>query len=278
MTAMKARNPFFGYRIHLDDNNEVDCVVWQTGSSRGAFEKYGRQIFLDARKSKNMNSIDMRAVTLVVIDPNCSFIPASESFVFEESLDQYRLVCEYTLDMTPGIKAEDVCFEFGDYFLNQEDVRAYFPNIIILLDTFHFCLAKNNKRILLIDFGRNWHIIQADFWAAVYSRTESDCLGRDLLVCITMFHFHVLSTNLNSWFHVQGHLAKAAEKCQAIKMQLTESTSGRSEFIIGHTMYGQVKKAILIQKQVPTLNKVMLVCKLLQVMIPQDPLSKTLLM
>ena len=27
-----------------------------------------------------------------------------------------------------------------------------------------------------------------------------------------MCHFHVLSTNLNSWFHVQDHLAKAAEK------------------------------------------------------------------
>ena len=192
----KDRDPFFDYIIHLG----------------GAFEKYGRQIFLDTRKSENMNSIDMRALTLVVIDGNHSFIPASESFVFEESLESYRLVCQYTLDMTPVIKAEDVRFGFGDYFLKQEDVQVYFPNIIFLLDTFHFCSAKNDKCILLKDFGKHWYVIQNDFRAAVYSRTKSDCLVRDSLLCTTMCHFHILSTKLNSWFHVQDHLAKAAEK------------------------------------------------------------------
>ena len=75
MTALKADDPFFDYRIHLDDNNEVDSVVWQTGKSQGAFEKYSRQFFLDARKSENMNLIDMRYATCVVIDPNHLFIP-----------------------------------------------------------------------------------------------------------------------------------------------------------------------------------------------------------
>ena len=54
MATLKADDSFFDYRIHLDDNNKVDCAVWQTGKSRGALERYGRQIFLDARKSKNM--------------------------------------------------------------------------------------------------------------------------------------------------------------------------------------------------------------------------------
>ena len=182
MTETKHNDSSFDYRINLDVNNEVDCVVWQTGKSRGAFEKYGCQIFLDTRKSENMNSLDMRALSLVVIDANHSFIPASESFVFEESLESYRLVCEYTLEMTPGIKAEDVRFGFGDYFLNQEDVQVYFPNIIFLLDTYHFCSPTNDKCILLKDFGpKLWYIIQNDFRDAVYSKTERECLVRNLL-------------------------------------------------------------------------------------------------
>ena len=96
--------------------------------------------------------------------------------------------------MTPGIKAEDVCFGFGDYFLNQEDVQEYFPNIIFLPDTFHFCSSKKDKCILLIDFGKNWNIIQNDFCAAVYAKTENECLVSASLVCAALFHFHELST------------------------------------------------------------------------------------
>ena len=33
-------------------------------------------------------------------------------------------------------------------------------------------------------------------------------------------------------------LPKQRKKCQSTKIQLTKSTSGRSAFIIGHTMYG----------------------------------------
>ena len=151
MTETKDRDPFFDYRIHLDVSNEVDCVVWQTGRSRGAFEKYGRQIFLDTWKSKNMNSMDMRAVTLVVIDGNRSFIPALESFVFEESLERYRLVCQYILDITPGIKAEDVChgdsiavFQFLKFVKPPPGTVHYINNVllngscgIITCDSFH---------------------------------------------------------------------------------------------------------------------------------------------
>ena len=49
MTALKADDPFFDYRIHFDDNNEVDCVVWQTGKSRGALEKYSDGDHADMR-------------------------------------------------------------------------------------------------------------------------------------------------------------------------------------------------------------------------------------
>ena len=112
----------------------------------------------------------------MVIDANHQFIPTSGSFAFREPKDQYKLVCRYTLDMTPGIKAENVHSGFGDYFLTQEDVQKYFPNIKFLLDTCHFCLPSNDKFILSINFGCNWNIIQNDFHGAAYTKTEIECL------------------------------------------------------------------------------------------------------
>ena len=47
--------------------------------------KYGDKVFLDTRNNENMNCINMQYMTFVVIDGNKEMIPASESFVFQES-------------------------------------------------------------------------------------------------------------------------------------------------------------------------------------------------
>jgi len=52
--------------------------------------KYGDKVFLDTRNNENMmNCINMQYMTFVVIDGNKEMIPASESFVFQESKELY---------------------------------------------------------------------------------------------------------------------------------------------------------------------------------------------
>lgn len=179
MIRLAEKDDYFDFRIHYDKEDEADVVTWQVGVSRGSLIKYHRHIFLDARKNENMNTIRMRYLSFVIIDPNFQFIPASESFVFEESLELYQIACGYTLDMTPGVTPEMVQFGVGDYFLLKDPthVQTWFPNIIFTCDPYHFCSAKNKTSVLGKDFGPTaWGKVKAHFTSATTANTKQECL------------------------------------------------------------------------------------------------------
>ena len=185
MMRLRQQDEYFDYRIHYDKNDEVDIVTWQTGNSRGSFEHYYTHIFLDVRHNENMNTIGMKYMSIVGIDPNHQFYPASESFVFAEENDLYGLGCKYTIDMTPGVSAGMVVFGFGDYFLSQSIVREWFPNILFSVDVYHFCSGKNKTNVLLKDFGpKVWGQVSAHMINAVYAETEGKCLVSTILLNI----------------------------------------------------------------------------------------------
>lgn len=173
----EADHEYFDYRLHYDNQDHVDCVTWQVGPCRGALERYGQKIFLDTRNNENMNSINMQYMSFIVIDDNHQIMPASESFVFNETINLYGCACTFTLDMTPGLLAEDVEFGWGDLKLSPEHVKQWFPNITWQVDTYHFCSPSNKQSVLAIDFGPKWWArIQTSMRAAVYSKTENECL------------------------------------------------------------------------------------------------------
>ena len=68
MIRLAENDPFFDFRIHYDDHDECDVVTWQVGESRGGLQRYHSHIFLDARKSENMNSINMRYLSIICVD------------------------------------------------------------------------------------------------------------------------------------------------------------------------------------------------------------------
>mmetsp|Transcript_8058 Transcript_8058/g.13712 ORF Transcript_8058/g.13712 Transcript_8058/m.13712 type:complete len:688 (-) Transcript_8058:40-2103(-) len=180
MNRLKSEDPYFDFRLQYDEDDHVVAVTWQIGASRGALMKYGDKVFLDTRNNENMNCINMQYMTFVVIDGNKEMIPASESFVFQESKELYGVVVNFTLDMTPNFAKESVKLGFSDLFISPQDAKMWFPNVTWLVDTYHFCSPSKKDSVLAKSFGpKFWHLIASDMRAAVYADTEDDCL-----VCI----------------------------------------------------------------------------------------------
>ena len=182
MNRLKEKDPdYFDFRISYDRNDQIDCVTWQVGPCRGAFEKYGSKIFVDMRVTETMNSLNMKIMSLICIDDNNQIVPASETFVFKEALPLYDSGFRFTLEMTPGMDAANVEFGWGDLFLSAEHVRKWFPNITWQVDSYHFCSVSNKSNVLRKDFGpSNWTILQDSMIAAVYAKTEQGCLVSQL--------------------------------------------------------------------------------------------------
>ena len=179
MMRLAEQDEYFDFKIHYDDNDEADVVTWQIGICRGCFQKYYKHIFLDVRKNENMNTIRMRYMSIIIVDANRQFVPASESFVFEETHELYGIACGFTLEMTPGVTADMVEFGVGDYFLEPKVVKTWFPNITFTVDPFHFCSPKNKHSVLGADFGPQvWGIVKAHFVNATNAATETECLVR----------------------------------------------------------------------------------------------------
>ena len=178
MDRLKEADPdYFDFRLHFDAHDQVDCVTWQVGPCRGALEKYGSKIFLDTRKNENMNSANMQYLSIIIIDDNHQIIPGSESFVFQETVDLYGCACMFTIEMSPGFSAADVEFGRGDLFLSPKNVRQWFPNITWQVDSYHFCSPTNKHNVLRKDLGQSlWNILKDSMIAAVYAKTEMECI------------------------------------------------------------------------------------------------------
>ena len=178
MERLKEADPdYFDFRLNFDPNDQVDCVTWQVGPCRGALEAYGTKIFLDTRKNENMNSANMQYLSIIVIDDNHQIMPASESFVFQETVELYGCACSFTIDMSPGFSADDVQFGWGDLFLSPDNVRQWFPNITWQVNSYHFCSPPNKYNVLRKDFGQSlWRILKDSMIAAVYAKSEEECI------------------------------------------------------------------------------------------------------
>ena len=187
MQRLKQKDPnYFDFRLHYDDKDQVDCVTWQVGPCRAALKNYGSKIFLDTRKNENMNSANMQYLSIIIIDDNHQILPASESFVFQETVVLYGFACMSTIDMTPGFCPDEVLFGWGDLFLSKENVREWFPNITWQVDSYHFCSPTNKHNVLRKDFVQHiWNILKHSMINAVYAKTEEECI-------VSVFHNIIL--------------------------------------------------------------------------------------
>lgn len=203
MHRLKEKDPlYFSYRIQYNESDEIVCVTWQTGPSRAAFELYGRIVFLDARKNENMNVDRMRYISFIVIDSNKQIIPASESFVYEESVDGYKNVVTNTFDMTPNRSPDSVRLGFGDDFLKPDDVKSWMPNIHYMLEFYHLCSKGNETSVWAKEFGpKVWPIIGDDMRAAVRAETKDSCLVSCYIV-EQLYCFFGVQSNLSHIFFI----------------------------------------------------------------------------
>ena len=46
MNRLKDEDPYFDYRLHYDQHQQVDAVAWQTGPMRAALRSMDRQLAL----------------------------------------------------------------------------------------------------------------------------------------------------------------------------------------------------------------------------------------
>jgi hypothetical protein len=65
MERLRADDKYFDFRINVDVNNNVDVVTWQTGLCRSAFERYCHIIYLDVCNNENMNSLNMKYLSMI---------------------------------------------------------------------------------------------------------------------------------------------------------------------------------------------------------------------
>jgi hypothetical protein len=80
------------------------------------------------------------------------------------------------VEMTPGFSPKDLELAFGDDKIDGKNLKEYFPNITVMLDTFHFIVGNRGISILSTDFGGAWILVKQHFHNAVYASTEQECL------------------------------------------------------------------------------------------------------
>ena len=176
MNRLKDEDPYFDFRLHYDRHQQVDAVVWQTGPMRAALRLYAQTACFDTRNSDNMNTLRMRYLSFILQDANNQIVPASEAFVFEEEMELYLFVIKATYEMAPKVDPASLLGGSADYFLDPEQLKTVAPNVILLVDEYHFLSAKNKTNILLKDFGPNtYYLIKEPFKKAFHAETKEDC-------------------------------------------------------------------------------------------------------
>ena len=153
MNRLKDQDRYFDFELHHDKHAQVDAVTWQTGPMRGGLEIDGDKAAFDTRNSDNMNTLRMRYASFTLQDGNHQILPASESFIFEEEHELFLFAIAATYRMAPNCNPESMKYGTADYFLCPVKIKTVLPNIILLLDEYHFLSSKNKTSILLKDFG-----------------------------------------------------------------------------------------------------------------------------
>ena len=165
----------FRYRIHYNDVGQIDGIMWQDGRSRAALSKHGAKAFWDMRLAEGQNRDGYVYCAWIVIDANRQICPGVEAVLLGETNELYKFVHVGAIELTPGFSASDVKLAFVDDRLNFDEIRAMFPNVLVMLDTFHFLKGNRGISILSKEFGGNWPKVKIAFGAAVYAKTEEDC-------------------------------------------------------------------------------------------------------
>lgn len=165
----------FRYRIHYNDEGQIDGIMWQDGRSRAALSKHGAKAFWDMRLAEGQNRDGYVYCAWILIDSNRQICPGVESVLLGETNALYEFVHKGAIELTPGFSARDVKLAFVDDRLNFDDIRAMFPDVLVMLDTFHFLKGNRGISILSKDFGGNWTKVKEAFGSAVYAKTEEEC-------------------------------------------------------------------------------------------------------
>ena len=64
-------------------------------------------------------------------------------------------------------------------------MKTVAPTVLLLVDEYHFLLAKNKTNILLKDFGPNtYYLIKEPFKKAFHAGTKEDCFVSTLCLMI----------------------------------------------------------------------------------------------
>ena len=167
----------FDCRMYYDENGLITCLTWQTGAMRAASILYGDIVFLNARKSENMNIDRVRYQSMVVIGSNKNVLPVSESLLYEESNESYINRATNTLDMTPDWDPASVKLGLGDGFLLPKVRKKVFPSILYQIGPYHLFGANNKTAIWPMEFGPTaWNLIKNDMVGAAKARTEETYL------------------------------------------------------------------------------------------------------
>ena len=78
--------------------------------------------------------------------------------------------------MTPNFDPKDMLIGSADYFLCPIQVKTVAPNIILLVDEYHFMGPRNKTNILVKDFGpTTFAKIKVPFKNAFYATTKDEC-------------------------------------------------------------------------------------------------------
>ena len=76
-------------------------------------------------------------------------------------------------------------------------MKTVAPTVLLLVDEYHFLLAKNKTNILLKDFGPNtYYLIKEPFKKAFHAGTKEDCFVSTL--CLMIMNLSSLTLSLHT--------------------------------------------------------------------------------
>jgi hypothetical protein len=119
LELIKENSPGFDFRIHYDEDERPDAVVWMAASMRKNWLRYGNVIFLDAMKRK-LNSLHWPYIGLVGFDNEKRLAQFCESLCSGEQIHYYVWVMQMLEDMEPRRKLSTVHLFYSDCFITED--------------------------------------------------------------------------------------------------------------------------------------------------------------
>ena len=134
---MESKSKDFDYELAFDSNGRCNGVVWQTGTMRENFKRFGPFISLDAMK-RAINKLLWPYFAVAMINNLNKICIGCEALLCAERDEAYEFLVRSLITMSNGWTKQEVYAVAGDGFITPALLKKWdFPNAQYISDYWH---------------------------------------------------------------------------------------------------------------------------------------------